>query len=163
MRKKTSIGIRLNPDISAPTHKKISTGKAEDKLGIRASDTCELYFDNVKVPLENRIGKFTVDSIPKELLYEAKQKGYADRQLGHLLSCLESEVFNKRHDLGIKRVYKLVDTCAAEFEAVTPYFYSTFEDKNESIVSVSIDTLFCLILSKKSPSGAKHNLCSQGL
>ena len=87
------------------------------------------------INLENRIGKFTVGSIPKELLYEAKQKGYADRQLGHLMNCLESEVFNKRHDLGIKRVYKLVDTCAAEFEAVTPYFYSTFEDENESIVT----------------------------
>ena len=87
------------------------------------------------INLENRIGKFTVESISKELLYEAKQKGYADRQLGHLMNCLESEVFNKRHDLGIKRVYKLVDTCAAEFEAVTPYFYSTFEDENESIVT----------------------------
>ena len=69
------------------------------------------------------------------LLFEAKQKGYADRQLGHLLGSLESEVFNKRQELGIKRVYKLVDTCAAEFRAETPYFYSTFEQENESIVS----------------------------
>jgi len=87
------------------------------------------------IKLEDRIKEFTIDAISKELLYEAKQKGYADRQLGHLMSCLESEVFNKRHDLGVKRVYKLVDTCAAEFEAVTPYFYSTFEDENESIVT----------------------------
>ena len=73
--------------------------------------------------------------MPKELLFEAKQKGYADRQIGNLLGCLESEVFKKRHDLGIKRVYKLVDTCAAEFRAETPYFYSTFEQENESIVT----------------------------
>ena len=84
---------------------------------------------------EDNIEAFNIDNLPKELLFEAKQKGYADRQLGHLLGCLESEVFNKRHDLGIKRVYKLVDTCAAEFRAETPYFYSTFEQENESIVS----------------------------
>ena len=85
--------------------------------------------------LEKKISKFTISDIPKELLFEAKQKGYADRQLGHLLKCMESEVFHKRNDLGIKRVYKLVDTCAAEFRAKTPYFYSTFEDENESKVT----------------------------
>ena len=87
------------------------------------------------IDLEKRIGKFTISDIPKELLIEAKQKGYADRQLGHLLKCVESEVFHKRNELGINRVYKLVDTCAAEFRAKTPYFYSTFEDENESIVT----------------------------
>jgi len=85
------------------------------------------------VKVEGRIQAHTLESLPKELLYEAKQKGYADRQIAHLLSCLESEVFHKRHELDIKRVYKLVDTCAAEFEAQTPYYYSTFEDENESI------------------------------
>ena len=87
------------------------------------------------IDLEKRIGKFTISDIPKELLFEAKQKGYADRQLGHLLKCVESEVFHRRNELGINRVYKLVDTCAAEFRAKTPYFYSTFEDENESIVT----------------------------
>ncbi|HRD40816.1 MAG TPA: carbamoyl-phosphate synthase large subunit, partial [Bacteroidia bacterium] len=60
---------------------------------------------------------------------------YADRQIAHLLRCLESEVYKKRNEFGIKRVYKLVDTCAAEFEAKTPYYYSTFEDENESVRS----------------------------
>ncbi len=87
------------------------------------------------IKLERRIEKYSIESIPKELLFEAKQKGYADRQLGHLMRCLESEVHNKRVDFGIKRVYKLVDTCAAEFEAKTPYYYSTFEYENESVVS----------------------------
>jgi len=85
--------------------------------------------------LENKIEKYTVESLPEELLFEAKQKGYADRQLAHLVRCLESEIHDKREKLGIKRVYKLVDTCAAEFEAQTPYYYSTFEYENESIVS----------------------------
>ena len=87
------------------------------------------------IALENEISKFTLSNLPKDLLYEAKQKGYADRQVAHLLRCLESEVYKKRNELGIKRVYKLVDTCAAEFEAKTPYYYSTFEDENESIRS----------------------------
>jgi carbamoyl-phosphate synthase large subunit len=77
--------------------------------------------------LEREISNFSIDSIEKALLLEAKQKGFADRQVAHMLSCLESEVYNKRNELGIQRVYKLVDTCAAEFEAKTPYYYSTFE------------------------------------
>lgn len=85
--------------------------------------------------LEKEIEKYNIGEIPKGLLYDAKQRGYADRQIAHLLNCKESEVYKKRNDLGIKRVYKLVDTCAAEFEAKTPYYYSTFEDENESIKS----------------------------
>lgn len=87
------------------------------------------------IHLEQQIEKHHLDSIPKELLFEAKQKGYADRQIAHLLRCLESEVHSKREEFGINRVYKLVDTCAAEFEAQTPYYYSTFEYENESVVS----------------------------
>jgi carbamoyl-phosphate synthase large subunit len=87
------------------------------------------------IKLERKIEKFHLENIPKELLFTAKQKGYADRQIAHLLRCLESEVHSKRTEMGIKRVFKLVDTCAAEFEAKTPYYYSTFEYENESIVS----------------------------
>ncbi|HLP10903.1 MAG TPA: carbamoyl-phosphate synthase large subunit [Flavobacteriales bacterium] len=87
------------------------------------------------VELEKEIEKHTVQNLPKELMFVAKQKGYADRQIAHLLRCLESEVFAKRQEFNIKRVYKLVDTCAAEFPAMTPYYYSTFEQENESIVS----------------------------
>lgn len=88
------------------------------------------------VHVEAEIEKHTLDSIPRELMEQAKKKGYADRQLAHMLGCLESQVFNKRyHDMGIKRVYKLVDTCAAEFEAQTPYYYSTFGEENESKTS----------------------------
>ena len=84
---------------------------------------------------EKRVESHTLESLPREILFEGKQKGYADRQIAHLLRCLESEVFNKRNELGINRVYKLVDTCAAEFEAQTPYYYSTFDDENESVVT----------------------------
>jgi carbamoyl-phosphate synthase large subunit len=88
------------------------------------------------IKLERKIEKFHIGSMPKDLMYEAKQKGYADRQIAHLLRCLESEVHNKRvNEYNLNRVYKLVDTCAAEFEAKTPYYYSTFEFENESVVS----------------------------
>ena len=96
--------------------------------------------------LEKEISNFSIDTIEKPLLLEAKQKGFADRQIAHMLDCMESEVYNCRSKLGIQRVYKLVDTCAAEFAAKTPYYYSTFEDKmqlkgqepfsdNESVVT----------------------------
>jgi carbamoyl-phosphate synthase large subunit len=87
------------------------------------------------VELEKEIQKHTLDSLPFDLMLDAKQKGYADRQIAHLLRCLESQVYAKRKDLKINRVYKLVDTCAAEFEASTPYYYSTFETENESVAS----------------------------
>jgi carbamoyl-phosphate synthase large subunit len=87
------------------------------------------------IKLERKIEKFHIENLPKDLLFEAKQKGYADRQVAHLVRCLESEVYSKRRDFGINRVYKLVDTCAAEFEALTPYYYSTFEYENESVVT----------------------------
>ena len=79
--------------------------------------------------LENEIEKYDINSITKELILEAKQKGFADRQIAHMLKCLESQVHKKRKDLNINRVYKLVDTCAAEFKALTPYYYSTFEQE----------------------------------
>ena len=82
--------------------------------------------------LEKEISTYTIDSLNKELLLEAKQKGYGDRQIAHMLGCLESQVYKKREELNIQRVYKLVDTCAAEFTAKTPYYYSTFENAVET-------------------------------
>ncbi|GAB4375076.1 MAG: carbamoyl-phosphate synthase large subunit [Salibacteraceae bacterium] len=87
------------------------------------------------ISIERQIEKHTLDTIPRELMWDAKQRGYADRQIAHLMNCLESQVRKKRLEMGIKRVYKLVDTCAAEFPAQTPYYYSTFEEENESIPS----------------------------
>src|SRR5690625_341167 len=96
--------------------------------------------------LEKEISSYTLETLPRELLLIAKQKGYGDRQIAHMLNCLESQVYNKREEMRIQRVYKLVDTCAGEFQAETPYYYSTFENDvqkpgeepysaNDSIVS----------------------------
>ncbi|RFS14693.1 carbamoyl-phosphate synthase large subunit [Emticicia sp. C21] len=90
--------------------------------------------------LEKEIEQFSIDDLPKDLLLTAKQKGYVDRQIAHLLNCKESQVFNKRNALGIKRVYKCVDTCSAEFEAKTPYYYSTFNSNQENPDNESVSS-----------------------
>jgi carbamoyl-phosphate synthase large subunit len=76
---------------------------------------------------QRRLEQHHLGSMPSDLLLEAKMKGFADRQIAHMLRCLESEVHDLRVKMGIERVWKLVDTCAAEFQAQTPYYYSTFE------------------------------------
>jgi len=113
------------------------------KLGIAFStiqkltkiDKWFLYQIEELVKLERQIEKYHIGNVPENLLQISKQKGYADRQIAHLLRCLESEVYQKRKDLGINRVWKLVDTCAAEFEAKTPYYYSAYDTENESVSS----------------------------
>lgn len=88
------------------------------------------------VKTDNEIRRFSLGNIPRELLLEAKQKGYSDAQIAHLIrNCTEDEVYAKRKELGIKRVYKMVDTCSAEFPSSTNYFYSTFDGENESVIS----------------------------
>ena len=79
--------------------------------------------------IEKEIGNHTIDTIPTALLKEAKKNGFSDVQIVKILknTCTEDQVYEKRKELGITRVYKMVDTCAAEFEAKTPYFYSSFE------------------------------------
>ncbi|MBO6201619.1 MAG: carbamoyl-phosphate synthase large subunit, partial [Chryseobacterium sp.] len=71
----------------------------------------------------------------KETLIEAKKLGFADLNIAHLWETTQREVFNFRKENGVMPVYKMVDTCAAEFESETPYFYGTYEEENESVVS----------------------------
>jgi carbamoyl-phosphate synthase large subunit len=88
--------------------------------------------------IEKELAKYDLDSMPAELLREAKVNGFSDEQINRILQHGdEEEIYKKRKELGITRVYKMVDTCSAEFEAKTPYFYSTFEEGhiNESKVS----------------------------
>jgi len=84
------------------------------------------------VTLEKQLLEYDLNTVPNDLLSEAKKMGFSDMQLTHLLDCEEDEVYAKRKSLGIIRTFKMVDTCAAEFEAKTPYFYSTFDTENES-------------------------------
>ncbi len=117
------------------------------RYALKAGYSIEELFDLTKIDpwflhqlkqlsdLEDRIQKETLDTISTELLREAKEAGFSDRQLGILLNCNWTEVYDKRDLLGIKTAFRLVDTCAAEFEAETPYYYSSYGDENEVIPS----------------------------
>jgi carbamoyl-phosphate synthase large subunit len=84
--------------------------------------------------IEKELAKYDLDTIPGELLREAKVNGFGDEQISRILEHGEEEdIYKKRKGLGITRVYKMVDTCSAEFEAKTPYFYSTFESPSENL------------------------------
>jgi len=85
------------------------------------------------VILEQELKRYTLTNIPKDIFLTVKQKGFSDVQIAWILgNVTEDEVYDRRKELGINRVYKMVDTCAAEFQAQTPYYYSTYEGENES-------------------------------
>ena len=73
--------------------------------------------------------------VSRDLLYEAKRMGFSDSYIAELTGCGEEDVRKLRSGYGIRPVYKMIDTCASEFESYVPYFYSTYEDENESAVS----------------------------
>ncbi|MCS7189281.1 MAG: carbamoyl-phosphate synthase large subunit [Bacteroidia bacterium] len=83
------------------------------------------------VGLERELAGHTIETLSPELLWKAKRMGLGDRQIAHLVQGLESQIYQLRQKWGIQRIYKKVDTCAAEFEAQTPYYYSTFEPEGE--------------------------------
>jgi carbamoyl-phosphate synthase large subunit len=87
------------------------------------------------VDLQAELRRYTLSSLPKGLLEELKKNGFADAQIAHVLgdTTSEADVRAKRKELGLNRVWKLVDTCAAEFKAETPYYYSTYDTENESV------------------------------
>ncbi|MFZ5802752.1 MAG: carbamoyl-phosphate synthase large subunit [Candidatus Omnitrophota bacterium] len=85
------------------------------------------------VELEKEIlARSSLEAISKPLFKKIKQYGFSDRQIAFCTGASESEVRKSRENLGIRTVFKLVDTCAAEFKAYTPYFYSTYEEEDES-------------------------------
>ena len=88
------------------------------------------------VDYDAEVQKYNVpEDIPAPFFRELKEVGYSDIQIAYLLRVDEEAVTKRRYELGIRRTYKMVDTCAAEFESNTPYFYSTFDGENESEVS----------------------------
>lgn len=96
------------------------------------------YIKQIKrlVDMEEQLQRFNVaEDIPEDFFRDLKEVGYSDAQIAWIMRIEEEEVTKQRKKLGIRRTYKMVDTCAAEFEAQTPYFYSTFDKENESIPS----------------------------
>lgn len=89
------------------------------------------------VKTENEVRRYNLDNLPEDLLRTAKEKGFSDVQLAWLMggNTTDEEVYEKRKAIGITRAFKMVDTCSAEFPSPTNYFYSTFEQENESATS----------------------------
>jgi carbamoyl-phosphate synthase large subunit len=115
-------------------------------MGISVKSVCQatlidrwfIYEIQKIVDVEKEIAKYKFDSLPIELIKKAKHHGFSDEQICKIMQDgTEDAVYEKRKAAGITRVYKMVDTCSAEFEAKTPYFYSSFENNgtNESKVS----------------------------
>jgi len=114
------------------------------RLGISSKTVQKLtgidiwYIQQIKnlVKMEDRLQRFNVpDDIPHEFFMDLKKNGYSDAQIAWIMRVEEVDVLKRRRELEIRRVYKMVDTCAAEFESKTNYFYSTFDDVNESVSS----------------------------
>ena len=109
-------------------------------MGVDHSRICDItqidmfFLDKIKkiVELEKEMEK-NPGSI--DMLKEAKKSGFSDSYIAELWNTTEDEIYNLRRKLGIFPVYKMIDTCASEFDSYVPYFYSTYEDENESIVS----------------------------
>jgi len=142
--------IKLIKDkIRVPNDERIFYIRYALKAGLSSDEICSLshmdrwFIDNMKelVELEEKIKKFRNNKPDEEiriafdLLQEAKREGFSDRQLAYLLNSKEERVRELRKKQNIKPVYKLVDTCAGEFSAAQPYFYSTYETQEEARVS----------------------------
>ena len=132
---------QIEPMLVRPTPERIFYIQFALKSGMSVERIAELtsidpwFLRNIRdiVDLENKIEKFKGHKdIPSDLLSSVKRFGFSDAQIGRMIDMAEAEVRSLRKKKAITPVYKLVDTCAAEFEAYTPYFYSTYEDEDES-------------------------------
>ncbi|MCD6408640.1 carbamoyl-phosphate synthase subunit L, partial [bacterium] len=87
------------------------------------------FLSNIEeiVSFEKKLKRFKNKEIPYEVMKEAKEMGFSDRQIAKLVNSTEEKIRKLRKKMGIEADYKLVDTCAGEFEAFTPYYYSTYE------------------------------------
>jgi len=131
------LGTNINSYPLEPNDLRLWAIMAALRRGIRAEDITE----RTKIDpwfitkLQNIIGmekQLLSQSLTPELLWSAKRLGFSDEQIGTLADRLPEQVRKLRHQWNIRPVYKMVDTCAAEFDAATPYFYSTYEQENEA-------------------------------
>jgi carbamoyl-phosphate synthase large subunit len=98
-------------------------------------DTWFILQINELVDFENSLAGLSLDSLPQDKFKKAKRFGFSDRSLANMLGSSEADVRAKRLENGLKPVYKRVDTCAAEYEAFTPYMYSSYDQEDESEVT----------------------------
>jgi carbamoyl-phosphate synthase large subunit len=132
---------RLRPMLSRPNCQRLFYIKHALKTGVPVAEIAELtnidpwFLHNMREIVEFEAvieGCGNLDGLGRERMRQAKRMGFSDPQIGALVGCTATEVRAQRLEWGIESVYKLVDTCAAEFEAYTPYYYSTYEHEDES-------------------------------
>jgi carbamoyl-phosphate synthase large subunit len=127
-----------------------------------------LYQVKEIVTKEQELMKFKdIANVPDEFLWDVKKMGFSDEQIALALNTTEDEVYEYRRAKGITRVYKLVDTCSAEFESPTPYLYSTFEKGSININSTELPLLHneSIVTNKKKiiVLGSGPNRIGQGI
>lgn len=129
----------LRDYLRIPTHKRLFYLRQAIKQGMSIDEIYELTkidkwflckIQNI-VRMEEELAKYSIETVTKEILRKAKRLGFSDRQIAYLLRTDELTVRKLRKKMGIIPTYKMVDTCAAEFEAETPYYYSCYEDEDE--------------------------------
>ena len=130
----------IRPKLSTPNWERIWYIRYAMKAGISTEEIFRLsaidpwFLDRIAeiVEMEDDLANVsTLDEVSFELMLAAKQNGFSDRQLAHIWGSSETEVRERRLEQGVVVTYKSVDTCAAEFEAYTPYYYSTYETEDE--------------------------------
>jgi carbamoyl-phosphate synthase large subunit len=130
--------------LALPTAERIFYLRAGLKMGISPGEVADItkidrwFLENMKqvCDFEEEIQRFKTDGrrfseMPTEILRRAKEYGFSDVQLAYLLDSDEMTIRKWRQSKGVSPTFKLVDTCAAEFEAYTPYYYSTYESEDE--------------------------------
>lgn len=133
----------ISKKLSIPNQDRVFYIKLALELGKSIEDIYQYtgidpwFLNNIKklVEFERIFKDCSLKNITKELLHEAKRYGYSDRQIAYLCGCGEREIRELRKNMGIIATFKTVDTCAAEFEAYTPYYYSTYESEDEILPS----------------------------
>ncbi|HBE16675.1 MAG TPA: carbamoyl phosphate synthase large subunit [Cyanobacteria bacterium UBA11149] len=134
---------QVRSGLRTPNPERIFTVRHALQLGMTTEEVYELtgidpwflYKFEELLETEKLLKRTPLTSLTKEQVYEVKRMGFSDRQIAFATKTTEDEVRAYRKELGIVPVYKVVDTCAAEFEAFTPYYYSTYEEETEVIPS----------------------------
>lgn len=130
---------QIRAGLRTPNPERIFTIRHAMQMGMTVEEIYEItgidpwFLDKMQELLETEkfLKRTPLKSLTKEQLYEIKRQGFSDRQIAFATKTTEDEVRAYRKSLGVTPVYKLVDTCAAEFEAFTPYYYSTYEEESE--------------------------------
>ncbi|PMB01030.1 carbamoyl phosphate synthase large subunit [Fischerella thermalis CCMEE 5268] len=139
IKEKLPSGEQIRAQLRTPNPERIFAVRHAMQLGLSIEEIYELtgidpwFLEKMQelLEIEKFLKRTSLQQLTKEQMYEVKRQGFSDRQIAYATKTTEDEVRAYRKQLGVIPVYKTVDTCAAEFEAFTPYYYSTYEQETE--------------------------------